>query len=180
MPNREFAQSVASPLEVTASAQGSLRAGDQVFRCATGINGIIDAGSKTEGDGKTPAGCWRLRYVMYRPDRRPRPKTRLPVTALSSPDGWCDDPAHPSYNCPVRLPFAASHEKLWRDDGLYNIIVVLGHNDAPPVPGKGSAIFIHIARPDYRGTEGCIALSEPDLETLLGLAHYETFIRIIQ
>jgi L,D-peptidoglycan transpeptidase YkuD (ErfK/YbiS/YcfS/YnhG family) len=143
------------------------------------VNGIVAANRKAEGDGKTPSGSWRLRYVMYRPDRRSRPKTGLPVTALAPTDGWCDDPADPSYNSPVRLPFNAGHEKLWREDGIYNIIIVLGHNDAPPVPGKGSAIFIHIARPDYRGTEGCLALSEPDLESLLALAQDETFIRII-
>jgi L,D-peptidoglycan transpeptidase YkuD (ErfK/YbiS/YcfS/YnhG family) len=168
------------PLEICVSADGELHVGDRAFRCALGVNGIIDADKKLEGDGKTPAGCWKLRYVMYRSDRRPSPRTKLPVTPLSFSDGWCDDPGHPSYNCPVQLPFAASHEKLWRDDGVYNIIVVLGHNDAPPVPGKGSAIFMHIARPDYRGTEGCVALSEPDLETILDLAQNETFIRIIQ
>ncbi|MDG4718561.1 MULTISPECIES: L,D-transpeptidase family protein [Thalassospira] len=172
--------STTQPLEICVSADGKLHVGDREFRCALGVNGIIDANDKCEGDGKTPAGRWKLRYVMYRSDRRPSPKTRLPVTTISFSDGWCDDPRHPSYNCPVRLPFDASHEKLWRDDGIYNIVVVLGHNDAPPVPGKGSAIFMHIARPDYRGTEGCIALSEPDLETLLGLAQNETFIRITQ
>ncbi|HAY50255.1 L,D-transpeptidase family protein [Thalassospira sp.] len=180
MQSDATAHSVSQPLEITASATGKLRVGDREFRCAFGVNGITDADSKTEGDGKTPAGRWKLRYVMYRADRRSCPKTRLPVTTISFSDGWCDDPAHPSYNCPVRLPFKGSHEKLWRDDVLYNIVVVLGHNDSPPVPGKGSAIFMHIAKPDYSGTEGCIALAEQDLETLLGLAQYDTYISIEQ
>ncbi|WP_044829864.1 L,D-transpeptidase [Thalassospira sp. HJ] len=165
-------------VELSASADGILRVGDHEFRCALGKNGITDAETKTEGDGKSPAGRWQLRYVMYRADRRPCPRTKLPVTTISFSDGWCDDPKHPYYNCPVRLPFDASHEKLYREDDVYNIIVVLGHNDDPPVPGKGSAIFMHIAKPDYSGTEGCVALAEKDLETLLGLAGYETFITI--
>ncbi|WP_336079769.1 L,D-transpeptidase family protein [Thalassospira sp. CH_XMU1448-2] len=180
MQSDAIAHEISQPLEITASADGVLRVGDHEFRCAFGVNGIIDAHSKTEGDGKTPAGRWKLRYVMYRSDRKPCPRTKLPATTISFSDGWCDDPDHPSYNCPVRLPFNGGHEKLWRDDNLYNIVVVLGHNDDPPVPGKGSAIFMHIAKPDYSGTEGCIALSEQDLETLLGLVQYETYICISQ
>ncbi|WP_081944495.1 L,D-transpeptidase family protein [Thalassospira australica] len=178
MQSDAVAHSAPRPLEITASADGTLRVGDHAFRCAIGTQGITDADNKTEGDGKSPAGRWQLRYVMYRADRRPCPRTRLPVTTISFSDGWCDDPTHPDYNCPVRLPFEASHEKLCREDDLYNIVVVLGHNDDPPVPGKGSAIFMHIAKPDYSGTEGCVALAEQDLETLLALAEYETFITI--
>lgn len=178
MQSDAVAASPPQPLELSASPDGILRVGDHSFRCALGVNGIIDANTKTEGDGKTPAGRWQLRYVMYRADRRPCPRTKLPVTTISFSDGWCDDPKHPDYNRPVRLPFDASHEKLFRDDDLYNIIVVLGHNDDPPVPGKGSAIFMHIAKPDYSGTEGCVALKEKDLETLLALAGHETFITI--
>jgi L,D-peptidoglycan transpeptidase YkuD (ErfK/YbiS/YcfS/YnhG family) len=180
MQSEALANSANHSLEISVSADGKLRVGEQEFRCALGVNGITDAQSKTEGDGKTPVGRWQLRYVMYRPDRRPCPRTKLPVTTISFSDGWCDDPTHPEYNCPVRLPFKASHEKLWRDDHLYNIIVVLGHNDDPPVPGKGSAIFMHIAKPDYSGTEGCVALAEKDLEALLRAAEYETFVTITQ
>ena len=178
MQSDAAAPSPSQPLELFASPDGVLSVGEHTFRCALGINGVIDADQKTEGDGKTPAGRWQLRYVMYRADRRPSPRTKLPVTTISFSDGWCDDPGHPDYNCPVRLPFDASHEKLFRKDDLYNIIGVLGHNDDPPVPGKGSAIFMHIAKPDYAGTEGCVALAEKDLETLLGLATFETFITI--
>ena len=178
MQSEAIAHSVSQPVEISVSPDGMLRVGDDTFRCALGVNGVIEAKDKTEGDGKTPAGRWRLRYVMYRADHRPCPRTKLPVTTISFADGWCDDPAHRDYNCPVRLPFDASHEKLWRDDNVYNIVVVLGHNDDPPVPGKGSAIFMHVAKPDYSGTEGCVALSEPDLETVLRLATYDTYITI--
>lgn len=178
MQSETVAHSDSRSLEITASADGVLRVGEHEFRCALGVNGVTDAQTKTEGDGKTPAGRWRLRYVMYRADRRACPRTKLPVTTISFSDGWCDDPEHPAYNCPVRLPFDARHERLWREDHLYNIVVVLGYNDDPPLPGKGSAIFMHIARPDYAGTEGCIALAEKDLETLLALADYDTFITI--
>lgn len=166
------------PVEMIVSTDGLLRFEDREFRCAIGKNGVVSADAKTEGDGKTPAGTWRLRYVMYRSDRRASPHTDLPVTTISFSDGWCDDPTHPDYNRPVRLPFDTSHEKLFRDDGLYNLIVVLGHNDDPTVSGKGSAIFMHIARPDYTGTEGCVALGEKDLETVLSMCTTESYIRI--
>ncbi|MDK9721087.1 MAG: L,D-transpeptidase family protein [Rhodospirillales bacterium] len=136
------------------------------FRCALGRTGILMA--KKEGDGATPAGIFPLRRVFFRPDRQPFPVTRLPVWPLHSFDGWCDAPDHPDYNRPVRLPFAASHEKMWRDDSLYDLGAVLGHNDDPPLPGLGSAIFMHVAKPDYAPTEGCVALSLADLAALLG------------
>lgn len=136
------------------------------FRCALGRAGI--SASKREGDGATPVGTFPLRRVFFRPDRLSFPITRLPVWPLHSNDGWCDAPDHPDYNRPVRLPFAASHEKMWREDALYDLGVVLGHNDDPPIPGLGSAIFLHLAKPDYAPTEGCVALSLPDLSALLG------------
>ena len=95
--------------------------------------------------------------------------TGLPVGPIDEADGWCDDPADAAYNQPVRLPFAPSHERLWRDDHLYDLIVIIGHNDSPPVPFRGSAVFMHLARPGWTPTEGCIALARPDLETLLAL-----------
>lgn len=135
-------------------------------RCALGRSGV--RADKREGDGATPAGTWPLRRVLFRPDRLPAPATRLAVAPLRPDDGWCDDPAHPAYNTQVVLPFGASHERLWREDGLYDIVVVLGHNDDPPVAGKGSAIFMHVARDDYGATEGCVALALGDLLALLG------------
>lgn len=133
---------------------------------------------KTEGDGGTPAGVFAMRRVLYRPDRLDAPATGLPVEATAPDQGWCDDPAHPDYNRPVSLPFAASHEKLWRDDGVYDVIVILGHNDDPPVPGKGSAIFMHVARPDYGPTEGCVALALEDLLDVLAASGPGDRIRI--
>ena len=90
-----------------------------------------------------------------------------PRRAIRDDDGWCDAPEDPAYNRPVRLPYPASAEALVREDGLYDVIVILGHNDDPPRPGAGSAIFLHCARPDYGPTLGCVALAKPDLLTLL-------------
>ena len=140
------------------------------LRCALGRSGVIAAAAKHEGDGATPAGVWPLRRVLYRPDKGPPPKTGLPVSPIGPDDGWCDAPGDPAYNRPVGLPYPSSCERLWRDDDIYDLIVILGHNDNPPVAGAGSAIFLHLARPDYGPTEGCIALSRGDLEEVLGLA----------
>jgi L,D-peptidoglycan transpeptidase YkuD (ErfK/YbiS/YcfS/YnhG family) len=132
-----------------------------LFRCAIGRSDVrLD---KREGDGATPVGEFALRRVLYRPDRLEAPASRLQTLALSPDDGWCDDPAHPLYNHPVKRPFPASHEELWRPDHVYDVIVILGHNDDPPRPGLGSAIFWHVATPDYTPTAGCIALALPDL-----------------
>lgn len=135
------------------------------MRCALGRAGI--AADKREGDGATPAGIFPFRQVLFRADRIAPPATALPSRPLVASDGWCDDPAHPLYNRPVTLPFAAGHEMLMRTDALYDVIVVLGHNDAPVVPGRGSAIFLHIAAPGFAPTEGCIALARDDLLAVL-------------
>ncbi|MFT4090915.1 MAG: L,D-transpeptidase family protein [Asticcacaulis sp.] len=146
--------------------------------CALGKEGVITADRKREGDLRSPAGIWRLKYIFYRPDRLQAPDTVLPVIALTPEDGWCDAPDHPDYNRHVKLPFDASHEKLWREDHIYDLIGILGHNDDPPVAGMGSAIFLHLARENYVGTEGCVALSQPDLLELLRQAEAETYIEI--
>lgn len=151
---------------VTVSAAGRLVWGDgPPLRCALGPAGVrLD---KREGDGATPAGCFPLRRVLYRADRVARPDTLLEAAPIDPEDGWCDDPADPAYNRPVRFPLAAGAEHLWREDGLYDVIVVLGHNDDPVVPGRGSAVFLHVARDGYEPTAGCVALSLPDLLALL-------------
>ena len=131
------------------------------MRCAIGRGGYTR--SKQEGDGATPVGTWPVREGFYRADRIAPPETALPMRPIGRDDGWCDDPGDPRYNRPVTLPFAASHETLWREDHLYDLVIVLGYNDDPPVPGRGSAIFMHVARPDYGPTEGCVALAPPDL-----------------
>lgn len=142
-----------------------LRLGQQAWRCALGRGGI--SRQKQEGDGATPAGLLPLRRVLYRADRVATPACRVPVEPLSPEDGWCDDPADRAYNQRVRLPYPARHEHLWREDALYDLVGVLGWNDAPVRRGRGSAIFLHLARPDLSPTEGCIALAERDLRAAL-------------
>ena len=136
------------------------------YRCTLGRGGV--RADKREGDGATPVGRFPLRRVLYRPDRLPSPATTLPVAPLSPDDGWCDDPTDPLYNRPVRLPYAGCRdERMWRSDGLYDVVVVLGHNDDPVIPNMGSAVFLHVASADYRPTQGCIALARPDLLAIL-------------
>lgn len=154
---------------VPAEAGGwQIRWPGRIAPCAIGEGGIKR--DKREGDGATPAGRWPLRAVLYRPDRVQRPATALPVRALAPEDGWCDDPADPAYNRRITRPYGTRHEALWRDDAIYDLIVPLGYNDDPPIAGRGSAIFLHIARADYSGTAGCIALARGDLEALLRAA----------
>ena len=133
----------------------------QHFRCALGRSGVSDA--KYEGDGVTPVGIFPFREIFYRADRVTLPETSLPHHAIGPTDGWCDDPSDPRYNRHVTLPIGARHETLMRDDSLYDVLVVLGYNDDPVVPGQGSAIFMHVAAPDYAATEGCVALALDDL-----------------
>lgn len=147
------------------TSDGTLTYPGGAFRCALGRSGI--RADKREGDGATPVGAFALRRVLYRPDRVAPPETALPVTAIQPADGWCDDAADAAYNRPVTLPHPASHEEMWRADGLYDVVVVIGHNDDPIVPGMGSAVFMHVAKPDYEPTAGCVALALPDLLALL-------------
>ncbi len=147
------------------------RSDGRLVRCALGKAGVIAAADKREGDNKSPLGVWPIREILYRPDVYPNgPTTALPVRPIAPDDGWCDAPGDPAYNRPVKLPYPASAERLWRDDHVYDLIGILAHNDDPPVPGMGSAIFLHLAREDYAGTEGCVALARADLEALLALA----------
>ena len=136
-----------------------------VFRAALGRSGVTE--HKEEGDGATPVGLMALRRVLYRADRLRAPECTVPVEPIAENDGWCDDPLSTDYNRMVRLPQDAHHEELWRTDGLYDVVGVLGWNDAPVVKGRGSAIFLHVARADYAPTEGCIALALPDLLRVL-------------
>jgi len=137
----------------------------QRYACALGPAGVVTA--KHEGDGATPAGSFPLRRVLYRPDRVARPRTALAVAALDPLDAWCDDPADPAYNRQVRQPYAASFEPLWRAAPSYDVMVILGHNDDPVVPGRGSAVFLHLAWADYRPTAGCVALAAEHLAAIL-------------
>lgn len=148
--------------------------------CALGPAGVVPADDKREGDGATPAGLWTMRRVFFRPDREPPPVTALPVRALAEDDGWCDAPDDPAYNRPVRLPYPASAERLWRDDHVYDLIVAISHNDDPPVSRMGSAVFLHLAHGDFRPTEGCVALTRPDLLSILAAAKPGDAVRITQ
>jgi L,D-peptidoglycan transpeptidase YkuD (ErfK/YbiS/YcfS/YnhG family) len=139
--------------------------GGRIWPCAVGRGAVGE--KRGEGDGVTPVGRWVMRRVLYRADRLAAPQTALDCAVIAADDGWCDDPGDAAYNRPVRLPYPASHEKLTREDHLYDVVVVLGHNDDPVVPGAGSAIFLHVARDDYGPTEGCVALALPDLLALL-------------
>jgi L,D-peptidoglycan transpeptidase YkuD (ErfK/YbiS/YcfS/YnhG family) len=155
-------------MDLIVTSKGEARWGQQLFRCALGRAGT-EAG-KREGDGATPAGRFPLRYLLYRPDRLEPPETGLGLLTLCPSDGWCDDPGDPLYNRPVRLPFCGRHEALWRPDEVYDLILVLGHNDDPVRPGLGSAVFLHVARPDYAPTQGCVALAKGDLLALIATA----------
>lgn len=149
-------------------ANGGARFGGRKYKCALGHGGIRT--NKKEGDGATPAGIWPIRFVLYRADRVRLPKLKFDVREMTPSDGWCDAPSDPMYNRQVKLPYTASAEKLWRDDGLYDVVVVLGYNDDPVVPGRGSAIFMHVARRNYGPTLGCIAFAQENLLEILARA----------
>jgi L,D-peptidoglycan transpeptidase YkuD (ErfK/YbiS/YcfS/YnhG family) len=157
---------VATVSALSASAsRGRLTLGSLTFPCALGRTGC--RAGKRESDGATPVGLWRVRALLYRPDRVRRPRTQLPVRTIRLHDGWCDAPADRNYNRLVGHPYPASAERLWRADELYDVVVVLGYNDRPRVRGRGSAIFMHVVRSGYAPTEGCIALARAHLLRLL-------------
>ncbi len=163
------------------STIGTLSIGGLSFPCALGRSGIVPQAHKGEGDGATPAGRWPLRRLLYRADRLPPPSTALALAPITVSDGWCDAPHDSAYNQPVSLPYGASAETLWRDDALYDLIIVLGHNDDPVVTGKGSAIFFHLATKKENRlapTEGCIALPLDALQKVLALCSPHTVMEI--
>ncbi|MEG9883356.1 MAG: L,D-transpeptidase family protein [Hyphomicrobiales bacterium] len=158
------------------TSRGRLRLSPLEFPCALGRSGLTD--DKHEGDGATPIGVWPLRQGYYRPDRLGLPQTALPFRPLAPNCGWCDDPSDPRYNRPAKLPCPTHAEALWREDGLYDLMVILGYNDDPVRPGRGSAIFFHIARPNDAPTQGCVALSRPAMVKILSLCAPPTFMHI--
>lgn len=162
----------------TEQSRGVLHFEGREYPCALGRNGIQQ--TKREGDGATPAGTFALRQVFYRPDRLAPPSCKLPIRALTGDDGWCDDPAHADYNQLVSLPFAASHEVMWRADNLYDVVIVIGHNDDPPRAALGSAIFIHCAAADFAPTEGCVALARETLVELLPRLTPNTELQVLE
>lgn len=155
-------------MDLLVYATGIALGGERRMRCALGRGGI--SRQKREGDGATPQGGFLLRRLLYRADRLAPPATLLPASPIAPGDSWCDDPADACYNRPVQLPYGARSERLWREDGVYDLIVPLGYNDDPVTPGLGSAIFLHVAWPDYAPTEGCVALARGDLLAVLAAA----------
>jgi L,D-peptidoglycan transpeptidase YkuD (ErfK/YbiS/YcfS/YnhG family) len=156
--------------------KGWARLGDLEWRCALGRSGI--SSDKMEGDGTTPSGRFPIRRLLYRPDRVREIACVFPIQPMSPADGWCDEPGEPAYNRLITRPYAARHETLWREDALYDLVLVIGHNDDPVVPGRGSAVFLHLAQRDYGPTEGCVAFARADFIRLLGALDLSTHIVI--
>ena len=142
------------------------------FACAVGHAGLTT--NKIEGDHKTPVGEFKFKKIYYRKDRLGEMIFQIPFAIIRENDGWCDDPKSKLYNQHVQFPFDASAERLFRDDDLYDIICVLNYNTNPIVPGKGSAIFLHICKPNFAGTEGCVAIEKKNILKLVNLIDFNT------
>jgi L,D-peptidoglycan transpeptidase YkuD (ErfK/YbiS/YcfS/YnhG family) len=164
-------------LELVVRAGGEACWAGRRLHSALGRAGVV--ADKREGDGASPAGLWPMRSVLFRRDRLGGIATALPARPLERDDGWCDDSADPCYNRHVRLPYRARCEKLWRTDRLYDVVVPLGYNDDPVVPGAGSAVFLHVARSDFAPTAGCVALALGDLLAVLAAAPPGALVRIV-
>jgi L,D-peptidoglycan transpeptidase YkuD (ErfK/YbiS/YcfS/YnhG family) len=167
MRHATFARLSVNP-RVGNPAQGWLTVGPVAIPVALGRTGI--RANKREGDGGTPRGEFRLLRLWWRADRHPRPRTLLPVRRITREIAWCEEPHDRRYNRPFRRAADATGDRLWRDDRLYDFIIEIDHNTRPRVAGRGSAVFIHVARPGFRPTAGCVALALPRLRWLLGRA----------
>ena len=153
-----------------------MRAGPLALPVALGRAGIL--ANKREGDGGTPRGRFRLKQLWWRADRITRPRTRLPVRPIGPADAWSEDPADRRYNRPVRRQPGEPGDRLMREDGLYDLIIEIGHNDRPRIAGRGSAVFIHVARDNFGPTAGCVGLRPGDLLRLLERLSPRTWIDI--
>jgi L,D-peptidoglycan transpeptidase YkuD (ErfK/YbiS/YcfS/YnhG family) len=147
------------------STRGWLMAGPLALPVALGRGGV--KANKREGDGATPRGTFRAKRLWWRADRHPRPRTLLPVRRISPDDGWCEDPSDRHYNRPIKLPPGSKADRLARTDALYDFLLEIDHNTRPRVSGRGSAVFIHAARPGFKPTAGCVALELNSLRRLL-------------
>ena len=156
--------------------QGLLSVAGRTFVCALGRSGI--SSSKREGDGATPLGSMHLVDAYYRPDRVPVRTAAFAMRPLTAKSGWCDAPGDRNYNCPVTLPYSASHEAMRRKDGLYDVVIVLDYNLRPRLKGRGSAIFFHMAKPGLAPTEGCVALPAAVLLRLLPHLSQKTMLTV--
>ena len=131
------------------------------FACAIGYGGLT--ANKIEGDHKTPVGEFKFKKIYYRKDKLGEMTFKIPFVIIGENDGWCDDPKSKLYNQHVQFPFDSSAEKLFRDDDLYDLLCVINHNTDPIIRGKGSAIFLHISKPNFEGTEGCVAIEKENI-----------------
>jgi L,D-peptidoglycan transpeptidase YkuD (ErfK/YbiS/YcfS/YnhG family) len=145
--------------------RGILHMGPLSLPVALGRSGI--KANKFEGDGATPRGRFRLVRLWWRADRMPRPKTRLPARTIRRDDAWCEDPTDRRYNRAIKLSPSRERDGFWREDHLYDLVIELDHNTRPRVARRGSAVFIHVARPGSSPTSGCVALEAPALKRLL-------------
>jgi len=156
--------------------QGWLVAGRWRIKVALGRSGI--KANKREGDGATPAGHFRLVRLWWRRDRLPRPPTLLPVRPIGILDGWCEAPSERRYNQAIRISPGQTGDRLWRTDALYDLIIEIDHNTRPRIAGRGSAVFIHVARAALAPTAGCIALPIAILRLLVARLGPKTRITI--
>ena len=131
------------------------------FKCSIGYNGLSN--KKYEGDGCTPIGHFKIKKILYRPDKINDYKFALDSEVIKKLDGWCDDINSDLYNQKIEFPFNLSAEHLYRNDDLYDIVCIIDYNLNPIIRGKGSAIFLHVASEDYSPTQGCIALKKEEL-----------------
>ncbi len=145
--------------------RGWLTAGGRTFPVALGRGGI--KANKREGDGGTPKGTFRPRQLWWRADRYPRPRTSLPVRAIGTEDAWCEDPLSRHYNRPVRLVRERGGDRLKRADHLYDFIIEIDHNASPCIKGRGSAVFLHLARDNFEPTAGCVSMTKSAMLRLL-------------
>ena len=161
---------------ITLCSPTLLEWGGESYPCQSGRTGMrLD---KQEGDGATPVGTFPLRQILYRPDHVRDFTASLPMAAITPSTGWCDDPADPLYNQLVALPYPGRHERLWREDHVYDIIIVVGYNDDPVIPHKGSAIFIHLLSAAGTPTDGCIALYRKDMINIIRQIDPTTYLTI--
>ena len=145
--------------------RGWIRAGGMTIPVALGRGGI--RANKREGDGATPKGSFRPKRLWWRADRHSRPRTSLPVRAIAREDAWCEDPKDRHYNRPIRLASGQIGDRLQRDDHLYDFIVEIDHNATPRVAGRGSAVFLHLARENFGPTAGCVSMTQSAMLRLL-------------
>ena len=156
---------------------GFLSFNKEKFRCAIGRNGL--SSKKSEGDGCTPIGSFKILNLLYRIDKIGQIQTNIRKEEILENQGWCDDIESKFYNRKVRFPFTHSAEKLFRDDDLYDLVFVIDYNLNPIIKNKGRAIFLHVAKKDYSPTEGCVAIEKKQLINLAKIIHRDTYVRII-